>query len=430
MTVFHTQSGAGSAAATAAPAAVTEIASAFRIPAPVRAFEFAGKGNINQQTYMVLDANGREYLLQRINDHVFRDPHSVMASMMASIAAQNRNLAENNVPKDLTWEPITLIGARSGRPYLDVEDGTLAGVWRLMVRISDVLTVKSLSEIRSHDERLKVAAEAGRGLAVYGDLTADMETAGLRSPLPGYRDTRLYYDQLQAALRECHSVEQAADLLPRDASLRASTKHLYLVDLDADTYAERRGDERVCYMVDVAQRSERFAMTLLREMDLGRIRRTAIHGDTKLENFLLDPHTLQVRALIDLDTILPHTWLADWGDMVRSLVNVAGEKEPDMSCVDVDMEIYEAVARGFLGAARRVTGAEVSLMVEAVEIIALELGVRFLTDYLRGDTYFRVGPDDPVDLNRTRALVQFTLFERLRELAPQARVIINKYARF
>ena len=150
----------------------------------------------------------------------------------------------------------------------------------------------------------------------------------------------------------------------------------------------------------------------------------AIHGDTKLDNFLFCMRSGRVKALIDLDTIMPHTWLADWGDMLRSLVNVAGEKEPDMAKVRADLDVYRAIARGFLGTAREVTPAEVALMPEAVRIIALELGVRFLADYLRGDTYFKLSPADPPDLNKRRALVQLSLFERLRESEAEVKSLI------
>jgi len=158
-------------------------------------------------------------------------------------------------------------------------------------------------------------------------------------------------------------------------------------------------------------------MTLLEDMRLGRIRTVAIHGDTKLDNFLFSTRTGRAKALVDLDTIMPHTWLVDWGDMVRSLANVAGEKEPNLDRVRVDLDIYQAVARGFLRSARNVRPEEIERMVAAVQIIALELGTRFLADYLRGDTYFKLGPADPPDLNKTRAMVQLTLFQRLVEAA-------------
>jgi hypothetical protein len=135
-----------------------------------------------------------------------------------------------------------------------------------------------------------------------------------------------------------------------------------------------------------------------------------------------------VKSLVDLDTIMPHTWLADWGDMVRSLVNVAGEKVRSLARVDVDMEIYEALVRGFLSTARRITRDEVALMADAVEIISLELGVRFLADYLRGDSYFKLSPTDPPDLNKLRAMVQLRLFQRLLDNAARTRQCISQLA--
>jgi hypothetical protein len=95
------------------------------------------------------------------------------------------------------------------------------------------------------------------------------------------------------------------------------------------------------------------------------------------------------------------------------MVNVAGEKERDLHKVTVDWDVYAAVARGFLQNSREVTEEEISLMPFAVEAITLELGLRFLTDYLRGDTYFQLGPNDPQDMNKVRAMVQIHLYRQL-----------------
>ena len=168
-------------------------------------------------------------------------------------------------------------------------------------------------------------------------------------------------------------------------------------------------------------------MGLWTALEAGRIRHTLIHGDTKIENFLFCSETGRVKSLVDLDTIMPFTWLADWGDLQRSMVNVAGEKERDLSKVKVDREVYESVAKGFLEAAREITDSEVALMVSAVQAITLELGLRFLTDFLKGDTYFQLGPEDPPDLNKTRAMVQLTLYQRLAEFGPEAEERIAKY---
>ena len=409
-------------------ALASRIASRFDVATPVEAFDFPEKGNINLHTFVILAGHpGRqsEFLLQRINRQVFTRPRSVMAAMMASIRAQRESVEGGELPAGQEWDAITLLPTRDGQPFLETTDRRGAEVWRLMERIPACRTFKSLSEIADPAERLRIAEEAGRGLALYSDFTAEMDTTGLANPLPGYRDTRVYYDQLNAVLKGCRSPEEAAGFLPEDETLRHSTEYHFWVHLAPADYSRRTQDPVLQPFIALAKENEQFAMTLLRKMESGEIRRLAIHGDTKLDNFLFSAETGRVKALIDLDTIMPHTWLADWGDMVRSLVNVAGEKEPDIAKVRVDKEIFMAVARGFLSTARAVTPTEVDLMVDAVRIIALELGVRFLSDYLRGDSYFRLGPADPPDLNKTRAMVQLTLFQRLTESAEELRRTID-----
>jgi hypothetical protein len=406
------------------------IASRFDLPAPLEVYDFAEKGNINQHTYLVLGAATgapREYLLQSINQQVFTRPHNVMAAMMACIRAQQEALARGLLPEGEEWETIRLIPTRDGAPYLEQTDRRSSSVWRLMEKIPACRAFKSLSEIEDPQERLATAEQAGRGLALYGDFTANMDTTGLENPLPGYRDTRVYCNQLASVLQGSRTLEEAAPFLPDDPVVRQSTQQHFLIHLPDRDYRRRVEDPALQRFIALAQENRDFGLTLLREMEAGRIRRLAIHGDTKLDNFLFSTRTGRVKALVDLDTIMPHTWLADWGDMVRSLCNVAGEKEPDLAKVQVNMDIYRALARGFLSTTRSVTPAEVALMVDAVQIIALELGVRFLSDYLRGDSYFALGPADPPDLNRTRAMVQLTLFERLREKDAECRQCIHEF---
>jgi N-acetylhexosamine 1-kinase len=408
-------------------AQASRLCSRFRLAHPVEAHDFPEKGNINQHTFLVLAGRSRpsEYLLQRINDRVFTRPRSVMRAMIASIEAQRASIDAGRLSRGEEWETISLVDTRDGHAYLEAENHRGYACWRLMVKIPESRTYKSLGEIADPAERLRVAGEAGRGLAIYGDFTCRMPTDALENPLPGYRDTRLYYRQLRSVLAGHRTPEAAADLIPADAALRHSTGEHFLVHLEEAERRRRAEDPGFRPYIDLVLEQERFAITLLEGMESGRIRKVAIHGDTKLDNFLFSTRTGRVKALVDLDTIMPHSWLADWGDMVRSLVNVAGEKERDLSRVRVDMDVFRAVARGFLSSAREVTPAEVDLMVEAPQIIALELGLRFLADYLRGDSYFKLGPADPPDLNRARAMVQLTLFRRLRESAGEARRFVE-----
>jgi hypothetical protein len=102
------------------------------------------------------------------------------------------------------------------------------------------------------------------------------------------------------------------------------------------------------------------------------------------------------------------------------MVNVAGEKESNPDNIQVDKEVFKSVTKGFLKTSNQVTLAEIELMFASIQIITLELGVRFLTDYIKGDTYFMLGEGDPEDLNKIRGIAQITLFERLVEFEDEA----------
>jgi hypothetical protein len=400
------------------------IAHRFDIASPLTVEPFPGRGNINLHTYSVT-AGGREFLLQKVNSDVFTMPHRVMGGMLASIEAQRRALESGR--GDSGWEPIRLVPTREGEPYLDMTDEEGWSVWRMMIRIPASVSYKSLSEIENRQEQLALAEEVGRGLAIYSDLTADIDPSSVDGSLPGYRDTRLYFGQFHSAMACNRTLEQVGDRLPSDPILRASTEQHFLVALSDDEYRSRKDDPELQPFISLVKDEEPYTLGLWTALDAGQIRKTLIHGDTKIENFLFCSETGKVKSLVDLDTVMPFTWLADYGDMLRSLVNIAGEKETDLDKVVIDRDVYEAVSKGFLEAAKQVTDAEVDLMVFSVQAITLELGLRFLTDYLRGDTYFQLAEDDPRDLNKVRAMVQLTLFQRLREFEAEAKGRLAKY---
>jgi len=410
-------------------AMAARIVSHFELPRPVEAYDFPEKGNINQHTFLIEAGTSdppAQYLLQRINQQVFARPDRVMAAVVACLEAQVQGLKQLPMGEELNWETITLVPTKTGKPYLISKNKRSCTYWRLMEKVPECRTYKSLSEIEDRNEQISVALEAGRGLAIFFNLTADMDVYELENPLPGYRDTRTYYDQLESVLAGNRTLEEAAGLLPSDEILRKSTQSHFLIHVSENEYRRRREDPELQHFVQLALDQKQYALTLLRAMEEGKIRTVAIHGDTKLDNFLFSVDQRRVKALVDLDTIMPHSWLADWGDMVRSLSNLAGEKETNLTRVQVDSEIFEAVARGFLSTTQQVTGDEVDLMVDAVQILALELGVRFLADYLRGDSYFGLGPTDLPNLNKRRAMVQLTLFERLCEKSFQLRETIER----
>jgi hypothetical protein len=393
------------------------IASLFDLPGRVEISDFAAKGNINKQTYLIKSGpsdNRSEYLLQLLNPSVFTQPRVVMEAMILCLEAQQKAMEEGMLRNGEEWETFRLIPTKEGKAFWEIADGSNLRCWRMMTRIRPAATYKSLREIVDPDMRLSIAEEAGNGLALFGTLTSRMDPAQVRCPLPGYRDTDLYYAQFDSILEGNRTPNEAASHFPADKTVRRSTERHFLIQINSEEYRLRRNDPQLCALIKLALEQKPFALTLSRGLKSGSIRQVVVHGDTKLENFLFNPATGKVKALIDLDTIMPHTWLSDWGDMTRSLVNIAGEREKSADKIDVDLSIFRAVARGFLHTARHIDLREIELMAYAPQIMALELGVRFLTDYLRGDSYFMLGPADPPDLNKTRALVQFRLFEKLR----------------
>ena len=133
------------------------------------------------------------------------------------------------------------------------------------------------------------------------------------------------------------------------------------------------------------------------------------HNDTKLNNVMLDAKTRQPLCVLDLDTVMPGLAATDFGDAVRFGASTAAEDEPDTAKVRLDLALYEAFARGFLGACgAALTGAELDTLADGALLMTLENGARFLTDYLEGDTYFHTArPGQNLDRARTQlALVQ------------------------
>jgi Ser/Thr protein kinase RdoA (MazF antagonist) len=243
----------------------------------------------------------------------------------------------------------------------------MGNFWRAFHFIEGTRTV---DVVESPAQAFQVAQAFGR----FQKLLADLPAPRLHDTIPDFHHTPKRFAALEKAI--------AADAFNRSASAKA--------EID---FALRH--QAICSALLAAQLPERVT-----------------HNDTKLNNVLLDAATGEGLCVIDLDTVMPGLALYDFGDLVRSAANPAREDEHDLAKVEMEFPLFEALLRGYLsGAGNFLTTAEKSLLPIAGQVIAFELGLRFLTDFLEGDAYFKT---HRAGQNLDRCRVQFKLVESMR----------------
>jgi len=215
----------------------------------------------------------------------------------------------------------------------------------------------------------------------------------LHETIPGFHDTPRRFEAFRSAI--------ADDVLGRASSASAE--------------------------IEFALSRERDSSVLVDALRRGAIPERVVHNDAKMGNVLLDDDTGAGVCVVDLDTVMPGTVLYDFGDLVRTCTSPAPEDETDLSRVRMRFEMFEALVDGYLESTRDfLTDAERSMMPLSGRLITLEIGLRFLTDYLGGDGYFKV---DRPGHNLDRARAQFRLVESIEEQMPEMQALVDGYAR-
>ncbi len=289
---------------------------------------------------------------------------------MANVETVTEHLAarlrKEGVSDPTAFSPF-LVRTRAGRSSF-VDD--LGEHWRVFIFIEAADVFDTVRDARH-------AREVGRGLGRFQALLSDLPPSRLHDTLPEFHHTPRYLAELDDAVRK--------DVQGRVSALR---QELEFVD-----------------------RHRRLAPLLLDAVEEGRVPVRVVHNDPKVNNVLIDRESGRALCLVDLDTVKPGTVLFDFGDCVRSAANPAGEDAVDLSQVAIDRSSAYAITRGYLEEAGGfLTAAERDLLPLSVRVITFELGIRFLADHLRGDTYFRVAH---AAHNLHRARVQFRLLESI-----------------
>jgi len=331
-----------------------------------------GNGNINDTYIVTLDTPEKnKFVLQRINTHVFKQPQLIMQNMRAFTEhVHHRVRTEGHA-----WEAPRVMAAKDGRDYfMDDENG----FWR---SISFIQNSQSFDIIKD----LNHAREVGHALGTFQNLISDLPIETLADTLEGFHVTPRYLQSYYWVL------------------LKNSTHDSPEVKHGMKFIEDRRA---FAHMLENANLPIR-----------------PIHGDPKVNNVMIHTETGKAVSIVDLDTVKPGLVHYDIGDCLRSGCNPLGEDAEDWEAVHFDPEIGSAILEGYLTEARAfLTDADYEHMFSAIRLIAFELGLRFFTDHLAGDVYFKVKYPGH---NLHRALVQFKLTESIEAHEADIRHIIK-----
>ena len=359
---------------------LTEISSKFQIYGQVLHAESCKIGHINETYSATYDQGGTRvrYIHQKINQHVFKDPEGVMDNIMRVTGHLQNKLRAERAPEP-TRRTLTVVPARDGRPFYRDDEGEY---WRTFVYVERTQTFESVQTPAQ-------ALEAGKAFGKFQRLLADLPGARLVETIPGFHNTRNRFNALQQAVKEDHY-----------------------------NRAQSAAKE-----IDFARKHEPIVDILLQALADGRLPERITHNDTKFNNVMLDVETGGEICVVDLDTVMPGLVHYDFGDMVRTTTSPTLEDERDLSKVRMQMPMFESLARGYMSEAGAfLTPAEKSHIAFAGKLITFTIGLRFLTDYLNGDKYFRV---HRAGHNLDRARTQFKLVDSITRHEEQMQAFVD-----
>lgn len=354
-----------------------EVGEAFCIPGPFFSYEEIKVGNVNHTykvNYIRDDGSGmaqiKSYLVQRVNTYAFQNPVALMSNIDKVTEYIHKKFPDT---KCLHFHHTA---QRSN--YLMDQDG----FWRLSNYVPSV-TFNSCDD-------LDIVRSTGQAFGDFQMMLSDFDAGELFYTIPDFHNTRKRYEKLKAdaAMDPCGRVAEVQDLLD------------WLLSVE----------DEACRLTD------------LQEQGVLPLRVT--HNDTKLNNVMFDNDTKQGICVIDLDTVMPGLSLYDFGDSIRFGANTAAEDEKDLTLVSLDLNLFEQYVKGYLSAAgESLTKAEKDNLAFSAKLMTFECGIRFLTDYLNGDTYFKTAyPEHNLD----RCHTQFALVADIERKMEQMQEIVSK----
>ena len=356
---------------------IQKLTAAFDLDGKPISWREFGHGHINS-TFKITTDTGAEYVLQKINKYVFRNPPRLMSNVVA-VTDYLRQRVED--PK----MALHVIMTKRGHAYYRDGEGDF---WRMY----DFLQGFCLDAPESDEDFYQSGIAFGR----FQELLSDFPAETLVETIPEFHNTVDRYAQFKA------SVE--ADPLDRVAGVREE--------------------------VDFVLAREELGSTLQKMRESGELPLRVTHNDTKLNNVMLDRKTRKALCVLDLDTVMPGLSAHDFGDSIRFGAATAAEDEQDLSKMSLDLHMFEVYTRGFLESATKLTDKEVEMLPMGALIMTLEVGLRFLKDYIDGDLYFKTAYPEH---NLVRARTQLKLvadmekkMEDMNRIVAKVRSSVNK----
>lgn len=341
-----------------------------------------GNGHINDTFLTVFkkpDGNTKRCILQRVNHKVFKKPDELMENIWNITEYLKRKIIEQG--GDPRRESLSVIPSKDGKSYYRDSIGCY---WRGFQFIEDAV---SYDQVKKPEQFYQSAVAFGR----FQNMLADYPAETLHETIPNFHNTPARLEALKKVVQE--------DVMGRVKEVQEELA--FIRERQADTYI----------LTDM--------------LDKGELPLRVTHNDTKLNNVMMDSETGKGLCVVDLDTVMPGLALNDFGDSIRFGASTAEEDEPDLSKVWLDLSLFESYTKGFLKACGdSLTEKELDMLPMGAKIMTLECGIRFLTDYIQGDTYFKISREGQ---NLDRCRTQLKLVADMERKWSQMVAIVDRY---
>lgn len=306
-----------------------------------------GSGHIND-TFLVVykvPEGQKRYILQRMNHEIFTRPEALMGNVEKVTEFLTRTVAEYG--GDASRETLHVIRTKEGAPYYK---DSIGSYWRMYDFVEDTISYDVV-------EKPEDFYQSAYAFGSFQKLLAGFDASVLVETIPDFHNTPKRFEKFLRVVEQdvCHRAEEVKE--------------------EIAFYLAHEADMKICQEM----------------LAKGELPLRVTHNDTKLNNVLLDKETGKGLCVIDLDTVMPGLSVFDFGDSIRFGANTAAEDEPDASKVSLNLDLYALYAKGYLeGCGGRLTEKEIQMMPYGAKNMTLECGMRFLTDYLEGDVYFKI----------------------------------------